>query len=305
MNILITGGLGHIGAHLLSFINKINKLNKVYIIDNNSNNRINSIFNYKKKNLNLIIDDLCNKNCLKKIKHKIDIVVHLASITDAESSVKNKIKVRNNNLKCFFNIVNFSKKNKCKFIHISSTSVYGSSKKIVDEDCKELKPQSPYAEVKLIEENYLKKMKNFSYITLRFGTIVGYSLGMRFHTAVNKFCYNSIMNKPITVWKTAINQYRPYLSLDDAFKTLKFIIEKKHFDNQIHNVCSNNYTVRQILTFIKKNKNKISIKFTKSKIMNTLSYEVVSKNKLMKNISLKGEIKSDIKKIFTCFNFIN
>ena len=305
MNILITGGLGHIGTHLLRFINKINRLNKVYIIDNNSSNRINSIFNFKKKNLNLIIDDLCNKNCFKKIKGKIDIVIHLASITDAESSVKNKIKVRNNNLKCFLNVINFSKKNKCRFIHISSTSVYGSNKKIVDEDCKELKPQSPYAEIKLIEENYLKKIKNFNYITLRFGTIVGYSLGMRFHTAVNKFCYNSIMNKPITVWKTAMDQYRPYLSLDDAFKTLKFIIEKKYFDNHIHNVCSKNYTVRQILNFIRKSKNKISVKFTKSKIMNTLSYEVVSKNRLMKNIRLKGDIESDIKKIFSSFKFIN
>ena len=47
MNILITGGFGHIGTHLLNSINKIKKLNKVYIIDNNSNNRINSIFNYQ------------------------------------------------------------------------------------------------------------------------------------------------------------------------------------------------------------------------------------------------------------------
>ena len=105
MNILITGGLGHIGTHLLKSINKIRNLNKVYIIDNNSNNRINSIFNYKLKNLNLILDDLSDKTCFKKIKHKIDVIIHLASITDAESSVKNKKKVFNNNYKSFLNIV--------------------------------------------------------------------------------------------------------------------------------------------------------------------------------------------------------
>ena len=305
MNILITGGLGHIGSHLLNSINKKKKLNKIYIIDNNSNNRINSIFYYKHKQLNLIIDDLSDEKCFKQIKHKIDIIIHLASITDAESSVKNKEKVFNNNFKSFLNIIKFSKKNKCKLIHISSTSVYGSNAKLVDEDCDELKPQSPYAEVKLLEENYIKKIKNIDYITLRFGTIVGYSMGMRFHTAVNKFCYYAIMNKPITVWKTAIDQYRPYLSLDDAFKTLKYIIEKNYFDNKIHNVCSNNYTVRQIISLIKKNKNKISVKFTNSKIMNQLSYKVISKNNLMKKIRLKGEIKSDIKKIFDSLKAIN
>ncbi len=304
MNILITGGLGHIGTHFLNSINKIKKINKVYIIDNNSNNRINSIFNYKLKKLNLILGNLTDKKCFKRIKHKIDIVIHLASITDAESSIKNKKKVFENNYKSFLNIVQFSKINKCKLIHISSTSIYGSNKILVDEDCSELKPQSPYAEVKLLEENYLKKIKKINFVTLRFGTIVGYSMGMRFHTAVNKFCYHAIMNKPITVWKTAMDQYRPYLSLDDSFTTLKFIIEKNYFDNNIHNVYSNNYTVRQIISFIKTNKKRIFIKFINSKIMNQLSYKVISKNKLMKKIKLKNEIKSDIKKIFYCFKAV-
>jgi len=304
MNILITGGLGHIGTHLLNSINKIKKLNKVYIIDNNSNNRINSIFNYKLRNLNLIIDDLSDDKCFKKIKHKISIVIHLASITDAASSVKNKKKVYDNNFGCFVNIVNFCKKNKCKLIHISSTSVYGSNEKLVDEDCKELRPQSPYAEVKLLEENYIKKSKKINFITLRFGTIVGYSLGMRFHTAVNKFCYHTIMDKPITVWKTAIDQYRPYLSLNDAFKTLKYIIEKNYFDNRVHNVCTNNYTVRQIISLIKKNKKKISINFTKSKIMNQLSYKVINKTNLLSKIKLRKKIDKDIKDIFLSFKKI-
>lgn len=51
MNILITGGLGHIGSHFIDSINKIKKINQVYVIDNNSNNRINSLFKFKKKKL--------------------------------------------------------------------------------------------------------------------------------------------------------------------------------------------------------------------------------------------------------------
>ena len=46
-----------------------------------------------------------------------------------------------------------------KLVHISSTSVYGSQDLYVDENCKELKPQSPYAEVKIKEEQILKRKK--------------------------------------------------------------------------------------------------------------------------------------------------
>ena len=257
MNILITGGLGHIGSYVIDSINKIKKINQVYIIDNNSNNRINSFFRFKKKKIKLILQDLCNDDCFGKINHKIDIILHLASITNAEDSVKFRSKVFNNNLKSFKNIIKFAKLNNSKFIHISSTSIYGSKDKIITENCKQLIPQSPYAEIKLLEEKYLKKkMKNLSYICLRFGTIVGYSKGMRFHTAVNKFCLNAIIDSPITVWETAIDQFRPYLSINDAFNLLKYIIENKFFDNRVHNIFSNNYTVRKILSLIKVFKNK-------------------------------------------------
>ena len=57
------------------------------------------------------------------------------------------------------NVINFCKVNKCKLIHISSTSVYGKQSSLVDENCEKkfLKPQSPYADIKLIEEEKLKR----------------------------------------------------------------------------------------------------------------------------------------------------
>ena len=70
-----------------------------------------------------------------------------------------------NNLNCMKNIINFCIKRKSKLIHISSTSVYGKQAVLVDETCekKYLKPQSPYAKIKLIEENLLKKQKKLKY----------------------------------------------------------------------------------------------------------------------------------------------
>ena len=155
-----------------------------------------------------------------------------------------------NNLTCMKNIINFCIKKKSKLIHISSTSVYGKQTNLVDETCekKYLKPQSPYADIKLMEEKMLKQTKNkLKYVTYRFGTISGTSKGMRFHTAVNKFCLNAALNEPITVYKTALNQFRPYLALTDAFLLFKFTIENNFFKNDIYNALSENYTVNQIL----------------------------------------------------------
>ena len=57
------------------------------------------------------------------------------------------------------NIIKICYRYKCKLIFPSTTRVYGSQENILDESCpiKDLKPQSPYAEVKLLEENYINK----------------------------------------------------------------------------------------------------------------------------------------------------
>ena len=256
------------------------------------------MFNSKKKNnLKFLLRDLRKKDSLKNIKN-IDYVIHLASMTNAAISFQKKKEMYKNNIDCMKNVINFCIKNKSKLIHISSTSVYGKQTDIVDENCekKYLKPQSPYADIKLIEEKMLKKVKNkMKYITFRFGTISGKSKGMRFHTAVNKFCLDASLNQPITVYKTALFQYRPYLSLKDAFKLFKFTIDKDLFKNDVFNALSENCTVSQIIEKIKRFKKKVKIKFISSKIMNQLSYHV-DKSKLTKEgILLNNKIENDIK----------
>jgi len=297
MNILITGCCGHIGSYLVDNIHKIKKIKKCFIVDNFNSTQINSLFNSKKKNnLKFYNLDLTKKSSLSKF-NKIDYVVHLASMTNAAGSFNKKNEMYKNNIECMKNIINFCKVKKSKLIHISSTSVYGKQAALVDETCEEkfLKPQSPYAEIKLIEERMLQKAsKNINYITYRFGTISGVSSGMRFHTAVNKFCLNASLNCDIAVYKTALNQYRPYLSLVDAFKVFKFTIEKNLFKNDIYNALSENCTVNQILEKIRKSKKNIKVKFVSSKIMNQLSYHV-SKDKLNnEGLYLKNKIIHDI-----------
>tara|TARA_B110000967_G_C18832301_1_gene534739 strand:- start:572 stop:1498 length:927 start_codon:yes stop_codon:yes gene_type:complete len=298
MNILITGALGHIGSSLLDNLLKIRNLKKVYLIDSARSNNLNVLFNLKNKKVKFyfIEGDLLEDKVLKKVKDKINVVIHLASITNAEASFKFKKLIYSNNLGIFKKICKFCIKKNAKLIHLSSTSVYGVQATLVDENCRSLKPQSPYADVKLLEEKHLKKLnKKVKYISLRLGTIAGISKGMRFHTAVNKFCFKTIIGEPVPIWNDAIDQYRPYLSLRDAMNIFIYIINNDFFDREIYNVLTKNYTVRQILKMIKDNNYKIKIKKTISPILNKNSY-LVSDQKMKKmKIFFNKDIKKDIK----------
>ena len=111
-------------------------------------------------------------------------------------------------------------------------------------------------------------------VTFRFGTIFGVSPGMRFHTAVNKFCWQAAMGLPITVWSTAYEQKRPYLDLDDACNAIVHAIKKDLFDGEIFNVLTLNATVKEIVELIKEFVPDLKVEFVDSPIMNQLSYEV-------------------------------
>ena len=304
MKILITGGLGHIGSYLLENIDKIKFIKKIYIIDNLSTNRYCSLFNLPKTNKKIYFyqNDLSLKNALKNFK-KVDVVLNLASLTDAEGSLKINNKIYRNNLGIFDNILRYCKKNSSKLIHISSTSVYGEQRGLVDENCKKLKPKSPYAEIKVKEENILKKNK-IRFVSYRFGTISGVSKGMRFHTAINKFCLYSVLGKPLPIWKSMMNKPRPYLSLRDAFKVIKFTIENNFFNNETFNIFSENLTLKKIIGYFKKYKKTIKIKYVKSKLVNQYSYRVSNEKFTRKALLLKSNIYHDIKLTLKMFRNI-
>ena len=307
MKILITGGLGHIGSYIIENINKIKILKKIYIIDNLSTQRYCSLFNLPKtkKKIFFIQNDLSLKNALNNFQ-KTDVVINLASITDAEASLKIKKKIYKNNLGIFKNIIKYCRKNSSKLIHISSTSVYGEQKGLVDETCKMLKPKSPYAEIKLIEEKKLRKnKKKINFVTYRFGTISGISKGMRFHTAINKFCFNCALGKPLPLWKSMVDKPRPYLSLKDAFSVIKFTLEKNFFKNDIYNILSQNLTLRNIIKSFKKHNRKVKLEYHKSKLINQYPYMVSNKKFSLEAFKLKSKITNDIKLTLKQFKNLN
>ena len=307
MKILITGACGHIGSYFIENLYKIKKVKKAILIDNLKSNRFNSLFNTNKKNkVEFYLKDLNDIRSLDQFKG-ISIVFHFASMTNAEKSFGKEKEMFSNNLNCLKTVIKFCQKTNAKLVHLSSTSVYGKQTDLVDETCekKYLKPQSPYAKIKIMEENILKKnTKLIKYNTFRFGTIAGVSKGIKFHTAVNSFCLNAAIGERIKVYKTALHQYRPYLSLEDAFKLFKFCIDKNFFENDIYNVVSNNFTVNQIINKIKKLKKNIKISYVSSAIMNQLSYHVDKKKLSNRGLFLNSNLDRDVADTLNLFKNI-
>ena len=166
-----------------------------------------------------------------------------------------------------------------RLFFLSSTSVYGTADEVVDEDCpeSELRPQSPYAETKLREERAVRALCESAGLRAaicRFGTIFGTSPGMRFHTAVNKFCWQAVMGTPLTVWRTALDQKRPYLDLGDALRAMRFFVERDLFDGRTYNVLTANLTVRQVVDAIRAEVPTLKVTLVEARIMNQLSYDV-------------------------------
>ena len=279
MKIVVTGALGHIGSYLIRDLAiQIPGVN-IVMIDNMMTQRFPSLFNLPVTgNFQFIEGDVRTLN-LNSIFNDVDSVIHLAAITDATGSIDKAVEVEENNYICTLKVANACLETGSKLITLSSTSVYGSQNKIVDEDCAkdELQPQSPYAETKLKEEDLIASLHNnqeLKAVICRFGTIFGVSPGMRFHTAVNKFCWQASMGQPISVWTTAYDQKRPYLDLLDASKAITFIIKNDIFDGRIYNILTTNVTVREVIDMIKEFVPSISVDFVDNKIMNQLSYEV-------------------------------
>jgi UDP-glucose 4-epimerase len=298
-SILITGALGHIGSQFIHSL-KPGDFKKVVLVDSLLTQRYCSLFNLPQGvPFHFVEEDILNES-FKALCAGMDIVIHLAAITDATNSFKSADEIERINYEGTAKVAFACKAFGCKMIFFSTTSVYGVKTEVVDEDCPEegLIPQSPYAASKLKAERLLAQMgktDGLKFIICRLGTICGTSIGMRFHTAINKFCWQACLGRPITVWRTALHQRRPYLSLDDAVSMLKFIIENDLFDQQVYNAVTDNLTVSSIIRIIEKYIKNINVQYVDAEIMNQLSFDVLNSRLKSKGFNFTGSIEENIK----------
>ena len=306
MNILVTGALGHIGSGFIRKLNTLKGIGRIYLIDNLTTMRYSSLFNLPEsqsfKFINANVEDISKIT----LDTNLDIVIHLAALTDPSLSAQKPELFKDNNIKSTKCVIDLCKLHDARLVSISSTSIYGKSGTLLSEDCSQeyIAGQSPYAECKIKEEEIVMQAINdgLNAYILRFGTIFGVSPGMRFHTAVNKFCWQASMNIPIMIWETALNQLRPYLALEDAISLLLFIINNSNIPSGIYNAATEHTTVSKIVDSIKIYKPESNITFVKSEIMNELTYSVSVEKLKALGFSFKGNMMNDIEKTMKLFS---
>jgi UDP-glucose 4-epimerase len=299
MKIAVTGALGHIGSALIRQLPLHFPDAEIIMLDNMMTQRYASLFDLPAVGRYRFLEADVRTADLRPLIDGAHVVVHLAAITDAAGSFNRAAELEANNFDATSKIAAACRETGARLIHLSSTSVYGTQNEVVSEDCtaEELKPQSPYATTKLKEETLvqsLAKSHGLRALVFRFGTIFGASPGMRYHTAVNKFCWQAVMKQPLSIWRSAYDQKRPYLDLIDAIRAIAFVIKEDLFDGRVYNALTLNATVRDIVECIREFVPDLELSFVNSPIMNQLSYEVSCNRFNERGFHFAGDIRRGI-----------
>ena len=138
-----------------------------------------------------------------------------------------------------------------RYVYASSCSVYGYTDGELFDETRPVSSSYPYGISKLQGEQAVMNLMDdsFSVISLRKGTVSGYSPRMRFDLIVNTMFKNGVRNREITVNNPSI--WRPILSIEDATNAYIRAIEASEKISGIFNVASGNYTVGEVGDLVK------------------------------------------------------
>ena len=138
-----------------------------------------------------------------------------------------------------------------RYVYASSCSVYGYTENELYDETRTVGSTYPYGISKLQGEQAALQLAddNFSVISLRKGTISGYSPRMRLDLIINTMFKTALRDNTITINNPSI--WRPILSIEDAATAYIRAIEANYKISGIFNVASGNYTVGEIGDLVK------------------------------------------------------
>jgi len=138
-----------------------------------------------------------------------------------------------------------------RYIYASSCSVYGYTENELYDETRHVSSSYPYGISKLQGEQAALQLMgdNFSVISLRKGTISGYSPRMRLDLIVNTMFKTAVRDGLITVNNPSI--WRPILSIDDAATAYVRAVEANAKISGVFNLASGNYTVGEVADIVR------------------------------------------------------
>ncbi len=244
-NILVTGGAGFIGSHLVEKL-LAEKTVRVAALDN-----FNEFYSPEIKRANLAAaaenpqfrlyeTDICDAEKLRKVfnENEFDAIVHLAAWAGVRPSLLNPKLYTEVNVSGTLNLLELAKEFNIKqFVFGSSSSVYGINSKIpFSEEDKIQNPISPYAATKAAGEllcHTFSHLYGIRTICLRFFTV--YGARQRPDLAIHKFSRLILEEKPIPVFGDGTTR-RDYTFIDDIIQGVRAAIDYDKSNYEIFNL---------------------------------------------------------------------
>ncbi|MDI6690821.1 MAG: GDP-mannose 4,6-dehydratase [Candidatus Bathyarchaeota archaeon] len=264
MRVLITGGSGFIGSHLVDYC--LNLEYETVVLDNFFSGQIKNIKqNISDKKFRLIKGDVRNPKDVEKALENIDAIFHLAAIVNIPLSIENPTLVNEVNVQGTINLLEASVKKDIKcFVYASTCAVYGEAKYLPIDEEHPADPLSPYGASKLAAEHYCKvfhKIYGLHTICLRFFNIYGPRQPSGPSGGVITTFIESIKrNRPILIYGDG-NQTRDFLYIKDAIEACILALTCRDCSGKTFNIGTGTKTsINELAEELIKQANKSHVK---------------------------------------------
>lgn len=224
MKILVTGGLGFIGTHLINSLDR-NEF-EISILDNGEPSNL-----FKSNNTTIIKADIQDYESIKSLTHEFDTVIHLAAKISVSESIIHPDIVHNVNVTGTLNLLRSCVKNNVKnFIAASSASVYGASLEQPLTEKSSTIPISMYGSSKLAMEHYIQAF-SYSYginaLSLRFFNIYGEGQSFEYGGIITKFIDMIKNDQTLKIFGDG-KSTRDFVSIHDVIDSIKNSLSHIH-----------------------------------------------------------------------------
>ena len=221
MDILVTGGAGFIGSHVLEKLQKVSEQSaekiKVVVLDDLSNGSREHV----PSGMELVVGDVRNQHVVENVfsRHHFSAVIHLAAQTMVPVSVENPLLDCQVNLGGILHILEACRKWQVPHVLFSSSAaVYGDNLHIPLKESEPLCPMSPYGITKMTTEQYMRvyhELYGLDATVFRFANVYGERQGEKGEGGVvSIFCKLLSQGNPITVYGDG-NQTRDFVYAGD------------------------------------------------------------------------------------------
>jgi len=252
-NILVTGGAGFIGSHI---VDRLSRENRVFVLDNLFTGSMSNLEKSKDR-ITFIEGDIRDKQLVNDSIAKVDYIFHLAAHVGNIRSLKDPYFDMAVNIGGMLNLLEACRHSNIKrLVYSSSGAIFGEAKYLpIDED-HPLNPESPYAVSKLAAEKYayaFNKVYGVPTTTVRYFNAYGPRQdSSEYANAISIFISLTRQGKPVTIFGDG-EQTRDFIFIDDIVNANILAATQPRAIGEIFNISTGEvHNIKQLIDLISK-----------------------------------------------------